>query len=480
MTNQTSTSCILPVILSGGSGTRLWPASRSMYPKQLLPLVGERTMLQATALRIQGLEGAAETCLIVSNESHRFSVAEQINAIEMRSQVILEPEGRNTAPAVALAALHALESDADPILLIMAADHVIEDVGAFQAAVKKGVVAAENGRLVTFGIVPTKAETGYGYVRAITENGDPVPVEEFVEKPDANTAQMYLDEGSYYWNSGMFLFRASTFLKELEIQAPDILAACKASMVEKSVDGDFIRPDAEVFKQCRSDSIDYAVMEKSLNSSMVPLDAGWSDVGSWSALQDVCESDEKGNSLDGDALIHNCEGAFILAQSRLVAAVGLKDIIVVETKDAVLVADKTQSQDVRELVDRLKDGGRDETKLHREVFRPWGSYDSLENADNFQVKRLIVKPGAVLSLQKHAHRSEHWVVVRGKARITKNEDEFDLNVNESTYISIGDVHRIANPYDEDVHIIEVQCGDYLGEDDIVRLEDNYGREGTNT
>jgi mannose-1-phosphate guanylyltransferase/mannose-6-phosphate isomerase len=403
-----------------------------------------------------------------------------MNAIEMRAKIILEPEGRNTAPAVALAALHALAEDPDAILLIMAADHVIKNVAAFQAAVQKGVAAAEEGRLVTFGIVPTSPETGYGYVRANVGNGDPVPVEEFVEKPDAATAQSYLDDGSYYWNSGMFLFRASTYLQELESQAPDILSVCKDSMERFSVDGDFIRPDAEAFKQCRSDSIDYAVMEKSANASMVPLDAGWSDVGSWSALQDVCESDENGNALDGDALIHNCEGTYVQAESRLVAAVGLRNIIVVETKDSVLVADKSQSQDVKELVDRLKESGREETKLHRQVFRPWGSYDSLENAENFQVKRLIVKPGAILSLQKHAHRSEHWVVVKGKARITKNEDEFDLNINESTYISIGDVHRIANPFDEAVHIIEVQCGDYLGEDDIVRLEDNYGREGTNT
>ena len=471
---------ILPVILSGGSGTRLWPASRSKYPKQLLPLVGEKTMLQATALRIRGLAGAFDTCLIVSNESHRFSVAEQMNAIEMRSQIILEPEGRNTAPAVALAALHAMESDEDAILLIMAADHVIKDVDAFQAAVLKGVGVAEEGRLVTFGIVPTKAETGYGYVRATTDGNEPVPVEEFVEKPDPETAQNYFSDGGYFWNSGMFLFRASSFLQELESQAPDILSACKESMASLSIDGDFVRPDAAVFKQCRADSIDYAVMEKSGNSSMVPLDAGWSDVGSWSALQDVCESDERGNVLGGDALIHNCEGTYVRAESRLVAAVGLRDIIVVETKDSVLVADKGHSQEVKEIVDRLKEDGRGETKLHRQVFRPWGSYDSLENAENFQVKRLIVKPGAVLSLQKHAHRSEHWVVVRGTARVTKNDEEFDLKVNESTYIAIGDVHRIANPYDEDVHIIEVQCGDYLGEDDIVRLEDNYGREGTNT
>ncbi len=437
-------------------------------------------MLQETALRIQGLEGASDSCLIVSNEGHRFLVAEQMNAIEMRSQIILEPEGRNTAPAVALAALHALEKDEDAILLIMAADHVIKDVEAFQAAVQKGVVAARDGRLVTFGIVPTKAETGYGYVRANTDGEGPVPVEAFIEKPDANTAQMYLDEGGYFWNSGMFLFSASTYLKELGAQAPDILAACEDSMKGRSIDGDFIRPDVEAFKRCRSDSIDYAVMEKSVNSSMVPLDAGWSDVGSWSALHDVRESDENGNTLDGDALIHNCEGTYVQAESRLVAAVGLKDVIVVEMKDSVLVADKGQSQDVKELVDRLKEDGRDETKLHRQVFRPWGSYDSLENGDGFQVKRLIVNPGAILSLQKHAHRAEHWTVVRGKAQITKNDDIFDMGVNESTYIAIGDVHRIANPFDEPVHIIEVQCGDYLGEDDIVRLEDNYGREGTTT
>ena len=450
-----------------------------MYPKQLLPLVGDQTMLQATALRIRGLEGATDSCLIVSNENHRFSVAEQINAIEMRSQIILEPEGRNTAPAVALAALQALETG-DVLLLVMAADHVIKDTDAFQAAVQNGVAAAEDGRLVTFGIVPTKPETGYGYVRANTNGNDPVPVEEFVEKPSADKAQMYLDDGGYFWNSGMFLFRASTFLEELEQQAPDILAACKESMESKSLDGDFVRPDVEAFKRCRSESIDYAVMEKSAKSSMVPLDAGWSDVGSWSALQDVSDADTEGNALSGDVLIHNCAGTFIQAESRLVAAVGLKDVIVVETKDSILVADRAQSQDVKVLVDQLKKNGRGETELHRQVFRPWGSYDSLENAENFQVKRLIVKPGAVLSLQKHAHRSEHWVVVKGTARITKNDEEFDLHVNESTYISIGDVHRIANPYDEDVHIIEVQCGDYLGEDDIVRLEDNYGREGTNT
>lgn len=436
-------------------------------------------MLQATALRIQGMAGVAESCLIVSNEDHRFSVAEQINAIHLRSKIILEPEGRNTAPAVALAAMHSIETDAEPILLIMAADHVIKDVGAFQAAIRSGIPAAEDGQLVTFGIVPTSPETGYGYVRAKARGVEPWPVEAFVEKPDAETAQSYIDDGNYYWNSGMFLFRASAFLAELERQAPDILEACQTSMESRTIDGDFVRPNAKAFKQCRSDSIDYAVMEKSRNAAMVPLNAGWSDVGSWSALQEVYDSDDDGNVLDGDAMAHDCEGTFIQAESRLVAAVGLKDVIVVETKDTVLVVDKNQSQNVKEIVDRLKKDGRGETKLHRQVFRPWGSYDSLEIADNFQVKKLVVKSGAVLSLQKHARRSEHWVVVHGKVRVTKNDEEFDLNVNESTYVAIGDIHRIANPFDEEAHIVEVQCGDYLGEDDIERLEDNYGRKGTN-
>jgi mannose-1-phosphate guanylyltransferase/mannose-6-phosphate isomerase len=471
---------LLPVILSGGAGTRLWPASRSMYPKQLLPLADTRTMLQATALRTRGLPESTDRCLIVSNEAHRFSVAEQMNGIEMRASIILEPEGRNTAPAVALAAIEAAAHDENAILLIMPADHVIRDVDAFQAAVAAGLKAAADGRLVTFGIVPTHAETGYGYIRAQAKGSEPVAVEAFVEKPDAATAQSYIDDGSYYWNSGMFLFKASTFLDELLALAPEMHTACTKSMAGKSLDGDFIRPDSEAFLSCPSDSIDYAVMEKSTNASMIPLDANWSDVGSWSALHDVCDRDADGNTLEGDAIVHACKDTYVQAESRLVAAIGLEDVIVVETKDSVLVADKKRSQDVKAIVDRLKADEREEVNFHRQVFRPWGSYDSLENRENFQVKRLIVKPGAVLSLQKHAHRSEHWVVVRGTARITKNDDEFDLKVNESTYIAIGDVHRIANPYDEPVHIIEVQCGDYLGEDDIVRIDDNYGREGTNT
>ena len=473
-------SSITPVILSGGAGTRLWPASRSMYPKQLLPLAGEKTMLQATALRIRGLENAGDHCLVVTNEAHRFSVVEQLHAIEVRAELLLEPEGRNTAPAVALAALQAAESDPAAILLLMPADHVIRDVGAFRSAVEHGVAAAESGQLVTFGIVPTAPETGYGYIRADADAGGVVPVQQFVEKPDGKTARAYLDSGNYFWNSGMFLFSASAYLDELANAAPDIAASCKKSMQNKSLDGSFIRPDRDSFLACPADSIDYAVMEKSSNAAMIPLDAGWSDVGSWSALQDVTPRDTDGNALNGDVLVHDCKDSFVQAESRLVAAVGLRDLIIVETKDSVLVADRHRSQQVKELVNQLKAQDRPEKDLHRQVFRPWGSYDSIDNEENFQVKRLIVKPGAVLSLQKHAHRSEHWVVVKGKARITRNDEEFDLNVNESTYISIGDVHRIANPFDEPCHIIEVQCGDYLGEDDIVRLEDNYGREGTNT
>ncbi|MBT8080152.1 MAG: mannose-1-phosphate guanylyltransferase/mannose-6-phosphate isomerase [Gammaproteobacteria bacterium] len=471
---------IVPVILSGGSGTRLWPASRSMYPKQLLPLVGNETMLQQTALRVAGLESQADETLIVCNETHRFLVAEQMRAISRDARIILEPAGRNTAPAIALAALLAADEPGDSLLLVMPADHVIAGGESFRAAVNRGMSAANDGRLVTFGVVPTRAETGYGYIHAIADGDGPVPVRRFVEKPDAATAQHYVDGGEHFWNSGMFLFNARTYLEELRRHSKDIYSATTASMRSCRDGGDFIRPDADAFEACPSDSIDYAVMEKTDLATMVPLDCGWSDVGSWAALSEVGNPDGDGNSVTGDVLLQDCKNTFIQAESRLVAAVGLDDVVIVETKDSTLVARKSRSQDVKAIVDQLKASGREEAKLHRQVFRPWGSYDSLENQEGFQVKRLIVNPGAVLSLQKHARRAEHWVVVRGKARITKNDKEIDLGVNESAYIAIGDVHRIANPFDEPVHIIEVQCGDYLGEDDIVRLEDNYGRAGTTT
>ena len=473
-------STILPVILSGGSGSRLWPASRSMYPKQFLPLVGEKTMLQGTALRLDGLPNVADKCIVVCNEAHRFLVAEQMLEIDVAAKILLEPEGRNTAPAVALAAILAAADDPDTVLLVMPADHVIQDIARFHAAVARGLDAAAAGTLVTFGIVPTAPETGYGYVQAEPDGDAVVPVASFVEKPDLDTARAYVEGGEHFWNSGMFLLGANAYLEALKKYAPGIYSACQASM-EQGVQGDdFIRPDKDSFLESPSDSIDYAVMEKTDKAAMVPLAAGWSDIGSWAALHEVRAADQDGNTIDGDVFVHDCKGMFIQAESRLVTAVGLEDVVIIETKDSTLVAKKDKSQDVKALVEKLKAAEREETKLHRQVFRPWGSYDSLENQEGFQVKRLIVNPGAVLSLQKHAHRAEHWVVVRGKARITKNDDVFDLGVNESTYIAIGDVHRIANPFDEPVHIIEVQCGDYLGEDDIVRLEDNYGREGTNT
>ncbi len=475
---------IQPVILSGGSGTRLWPASRSMYPKQLLPLTGERTMLQDTALRLADKDGLTEESIVVCNEDHRFLVAEQLREIGTPAKIVLEPIGRNTAPAVALAAILALkdhDNEADaPLLLVMPADHVVKDVDAFSAAIDVGVESASHGILVTFGVVPSYPHTGYGYIESDARSLVAAPIKSFIEKPDQRTAVSLLETNRFFWNSGIFLFRADSYLAELGEYAPEIVAACQESINGAVVDTEFIRPDVESFRACPADSIDYAVMEKTDKASMVPLDAGWDDIGSWSALHNISDQDEDGNSLSGDVITHDCRDSYISGSSRLVAAVGLEGVIVVETKDAVLVAKKDKAQDVKFLVDELKKRVRTETKLHRQVFRPWGSYDSIDADDGFQVKRLIVNPGAVLSLQKHAQRAEHWTVVRGTARITLDDREFDLAVNESTYIPIGAVHRIANTTDEPVHIIEVQCGDYLGEDDIVRLEDNYGREGTNT
>jgi mannose-1-phosphate guanylyltransferase/mannose-6-phosphate isomerase len=453
-----------------------------MYPKQLLPLTGDRTMLQETALRLAGKADLAERTLVVCNDAHRFLVAEQLRAVGTLSRIVLEPEGRNTAPAVALAAILALRDmpGTPPILLVMPADHVIQDRAAFLEAVAVGEAAAADGKLVTFGVVPTYPHTGYGYIEADAPSLIASPIRAFVEKPDKATAVNLLETNRYFWNAGIFLFRADVYIEELNRFAPEMVAACQRAIELATEDADFLRPDAAAFRACPADSIDYAVMEKTENASVVPLNAGWSDVGSWAALHDVSAKDDRGNALFGDVITHDCSNSYIASKSRLVTAVGLSDFVVVEDKDSVLVAHKDRSQDVKALVDELKRQGRTETELHRQVFRPWGSYDSIDSDEGFQVKRLIVNPGAVLSLQKHAQRAEHWTVVRGTAHITLDEKEFDLGVNQSTYIPIGAVHRIANNGAEPVHIIEVQCGDYLGEDDIVRLEDNYGRQGTNT
>ena len=478
---------LTPVILSGGAGTRLWPLSRELYPKQLLALTGERTMLQQTALRLEGL--AATAPVVVCNEAHRFLVAEQLRQVNIEPRaMVLEPFGRNTAPAIALAAHAALrcagsDPQADPFLLVLPADHVLRDVPAFQKAVRVALPAAEGGKLVTFGIVPNAPETGYGYIqRSGSGQGDEGahPIARFVEKPSAEKAAQFVQSGDYYWNSGMFLFRARRYLKELESFAPEIAKVCASAAAAAKSDLDFTRIDPKVFEACPSDSIDYAVMEKTRDAVVVPLDAGWSDVGSWAALHGACEADGRGNVARGDVIAEDSQGCYLYSESRLVAVVGLEDHVVIETKDAVLVTPKDRVQDVKKLVYRLKEQGRYEHSLHREVFRPWGSYDSIENGPRFQVKRLKVKPGATLSLQMHHHRAEHWIVVSGTARITRGEETFLLEENQSTYIPIGVRHRIENPGKIPVHIIEVQSGSYLGEDDIVRFEDRYGRQGTTT
>ena len=471
---------LIPVILSGGSGTRLWPLSRELYPKQLLPLVSKGTMLQETLARVQGVEGVGAP-IVVCNESHRFLVAEQLREIDAKPQsILLEPIGRNTAPAVAIAAMAAVsaaESNSDSILLVLPADHVIRNVAAFRAAVAVGRKAAEQGKLVTFGVVPDKPETGYGYIKRSAGEGPTFPIAQFVEKPDLATAARYVESKEYFWNSGMFMFRATAFLDELRSLAPDIYDACAQAFTAAKYDLDFTRLPAKEFGACRSDSIDYAVMEKTRHGVVVPLDAGWSDVGSWSALHEAVPGDDNNNVCIGDVLIEDTHGCYLQSTSRLLATVGLKDHVVVETKDAVLVAPKDRVQDVKALVNQLKKQGRYETSLHREVFRPWGSYDSIDSGERFQVKRLTVKPGAEMSLQMHHHRAEHWIVVSGTARITRDDETFLLEENQSTYIPLGARHRIANPGKIPLHIIEVQSGTYLGEDDIVRFEDRYGREG---
>lgn len=472
---------IYPVILSGGSGTRLWPLSREHYPKQLLALAGERTMLQQTALRLDGLPGV-ESPVLVCNEEHRFLVAEQLREVgKTPTNIILEPIGRNTAPALTLAAMYLAERDPRAVMLVMPADHVIPDVQSFQSVVMEAARAANDGCLTTFGIVPTKPETGYGYIRqgqALAGHASLRHVAAFVEKPNASTAAQYLASGEYLWNSGMFVLRADIWLEELAQKRPDILRACETAYTQGRQDGEFYRVNVEAFQACPSDSIDYAVMEKTDRAAVVSLDAGWSDIGAWSAIWETETQDAQGNVIQGDVLTHNTSNALLISKHRLVTAVGLRDVIIVETPDAVLVANKGSSQDVKEIVSRLKQDKRSEHLMHRRVYRPWGSYEGIDAGERFQVKRLIVNPGAAISLQLHHHRAEHWVVVKGAAKVTRGEEILLLSENQSTYIPVGMKHRLENPGNVPLEIIEVQSGGYLGEDDIVRFEDRYNRHKT--
>ena len=476
---------IQPVVLSGGSGTRLWPLSREKYPKQLLPLIGDDSLLQATVRRVEGIAGLeiAEP-MVVCNEEYRFVIAEQLRLMGTPGAIVLEPFGRNTAPALTLAALAAMRDGGDPVLLVMPSDHVILDVPAFQSVVREGAELAERGAIVTFGITPDSPETGYGYIQGGDEFGDggARTIARFVEKPDLATAQVYLDDGSYYWNSGLFMMRASVWLAAIKICRGDILAACVAAWEQGSVDGEFLRVDKDAFAQCPKDSIDYAVMERLASSTgtlppgvVIPLSAGWSDVGAWDALWEVLPKNEDGNVIQGDVVMVGSHNTLAISEGRLLACLGVDDMIVVQTPDAVLVAHKSKTQEVKEIVDHLKREGRSEGMLHRKVYRPWGSYDGVDVGERFLVKRIVVKPGSCLSLQMHHHRAEHWIVVRGTAKVTRGDSTFLVSENESTFIPLGTHHRLENPGRIPLEMIEVQSGSYLGEDDIVRFEDVYGR-----
>ncbi|MCL7943981.1 mannose-1-phosphate guanylyltransferase/mannose-6-phosphate isomerase [Marinobacter sp. ATCH36] len=467
---------MLAVILSGGSGTRLWPLSREAYPKQFLPVVSDETLLAETIDRGLALDEKARV-MAITNEEHRFVVAAHLHAqaTDRTAGIILEPVGRNTAPAIALAALAAAEENPEELLLVMPSDHVLKQLDVFRQAVSQGAEAARAGKLVTFGIVPDAPHTGYGYIKAGEAHEGYNDVSAFVEKPDEETARRYLEEGDYFWNSGMFLFRADRYLQELESQQPAMIKACRAAWKERNADMDFTRVGAEAFKACPDDSIDYAVMEKTRDAVVVPLDAGWSDVGSWSALWDIQPHDENNNVCRGDVITEDVSGSYIHSEGRLIAALGITDHVIVETDDVVLVADRNRVQDVKKLVAQVKAQNRHEHRFHKKVHRPWGTYEGIAMGERFQVKRITVKPGASLSLQKHHHRAEHWVVVKGTATVNRGDDVMLLTEDQSTYIPLGITHRLTNPGVIPLELIEVQTGSYLGEDDIVRFEDTYNR-----
>ncbi|MCU7873917.1 MAG: mannose-1-phosphate guanylyltransferase/mannose-6-phosphate isomerase [Candidatus Thiodiazotropha sp. (ex Lucinoma borealis)] len=472
---------IIPVILSGGSGTRLWPLSRSAYPKQFIPLIDDHSLFQETVERMSAVPDVGDV-LVVCNEEHRFMVAEQIRQLDMKpSGIMLEPVGRNTAPAIACAALHAKSLDENAVLLVTPSDHIIRDNERFNEAILTGLNSIGNGSLVTFGIVPDKPETGYGYIRKESKGStnSAYPVAEFVEKPDLETAKTYLASGDFYWNSGMFVFKAEAYLAELELFFPEILQAARKAYEANRPDMDFLRLDREAFAACPAESIDYAVMEKTDKSVVVPMDAGWNDVGSWSALADVAVVEgNNGNVIQGDVLVKDVSNSYLRSENRMIAGLGIDNLIVVETADAVLVADKSHVQDVKEIVEQLKSSGRCEHISHVRVYRPWGNYETVDECDRFKVKRIVVNPGASLSLQQHHHRAEHWVVVKGTAKITKGDKEMMLTEDQSVYIPLGTRHRLENPGLIPLEIVEVQTGSYLGEDDIVRFSDEYGRDSS--